>query len=154
MTRLPTGKLIFDTSVYVRHIREGSYSRIEDDNAVLKRSVLTAVVAAELYAGARSREEKDDLDALCQWHQRLGSLSSPATSAWLEAGQMVGRYARVYGGLRMADHFRDVLIALEAANNGACLVTENARDFLRWQKLFRSAGRDLMVCDVLTLSEG
>ena len=48
----------------------------------------------------------------------------------------------------MADHFRDVLIALEAAEHHATLITENASDFLRWQKLFRSAGKGLAVFDL------
>jgi len=148
MIRLPRSALIFDTSVYIRHIREQSYRWIEDDDAVIKRSLLTVVVAAELYAGARSGEEKDHLDALCQWHQRLGTLCFPSATAWLEAGQMLGRYARVYGGLQMVNHFRDILIALEAAKNGATLLTENARDFLRWQKLLRSTGRDLRLFDL------
>jgi predicted nucleic acid-binding protein len=148
MMRLPHGKLIFDTSVYVRHIREQSYPWIEDDAAVIKRSLLTVVIAAELYAGARSAEEKGHLDALCQWHQRLGNLCFPAAMTWLEAGQMLGRHARVFGSLQKVKHVRDVLIALEAAKNGATLVTENARDFLRWQKLLRSTGRDLRLFDV------
>ena len=148
MMRLPHGKLIFDTSVYIRHIREQSYGWIEDDVAVIRRTLLTVVIAAELYAGARSAEEKDHLDALCQWHQRLGTLCFPFATAWLEAGQMLGRYARVYGGLQMVNHFRDIHIALEAAKNGATLVTENARDFLRWQKLLRSTGHDLRLFDL------
>jgi predicted nucleic acid-binding protein len=44
--------------------------------------------------------------------------------------------------------FRDILIALEAAKNAATLVTENARDFLRWQKLLRPTGRDLRLFDL------
>jgi predicted nucleic acid-binding protein len=32
---------------------------------------------------------------------------------------------------------RDLLIALEAAQLNAILVTENTRDFLRWQHLIR-----------------
>ncbi len=148
MIRLPHGKLMLDTSVYIRHIREQSYGWLEDDDAVIRRLLLTVVVAAELYAGARSAEEKGHLDALCQWHQRLGTLCSPTAVAWLEAGQMLGRYARVYGSLQMVNHFRDILIALEATKNGATLVTENTRDFLRWQKLLRSTGRDLRLFDL------
>jgi predicted nucleic acid-binding protein len=148
MIRLPHGKLIFDTSVYIRHIREQSYRWMEDDDAVIRRLLLTVVVAAELYAGARSVDEKGHLDALCQWHQRLGTLCFPSALAWLEAGQMLGRYARVYGDLQMVNHFRDLLIALEAERNGATLVTENTRDFLRWQKLLRSTGRDLRLFDL------
>jgi predicted nucleic acid-binding protein len=152
VSRLPHGKLIFDTSVYIRHIREGMYGWIEDDDAVIRRSLLSVVIAAELYAGARSADEKGHLDALCRWHQQLGTLCFPSAHAWLEAGQMLGRYARVYGGLQMVNHFRDILIALEAARNGATLVTENARDFLRWRKLLRSAGCDLRLFDVCKVS--
>jgi predicted nucleic acid-binding protein len=147
MIPLPHGKLLFDTSIYIRHIRDESYRWIEDDEAVIRRSLLTVVVAAELFAGARSAEEKGHLDALCQWHERLGTLCFPSALVWIEAGQLLGRYARVHGGLQMVNHFRDILIALEAAHHGATLVTENVRDFLRWQKLLRSAGRDLRLLD-------
>jgi predicted nucleic acid-binding protein len=40
-------------------------------------------------------------------------------------------------------HFRDLLIALEAAQAGATLVTENARDFARWKSLLSSARKTL-----------
>ncbi|HEV2348746.1 MAG TPA: hypothetical protein VG028_02765 [Terriglobia bacterium] len=52
----------------------------------------------------------------------------------------------------MAGHIRDALIALEAANNAASIVTENARDFHRWQKLLRATGQSLMVFDVRKLA--
>jgi hypothetical protein len=37
----------------------------------------------------------------------------------------------------------DLLIALEAAQAGATLVTENARDFARWKSLLASTGKTL-----------
>ena len=77
-------------------------------------------------------------------------LSEP--EVWLEAGRMLGRYARLYGSVRMADHFRDGLIALEAAKQRATLVTENARDFSRWKMLLRATGRALVVLDSRTVT--
>jgi predicted nucleic acid-binding protein len=40
-------------------------------------------------------------------------------------------------------HIRDLLIALEAAQAGATLVTENARDFARWKSLLASTRKTL-----------
>jgi predicted nucleic acid-binding protein len=40
-------------------------------------------------------------------------------------------------------HFRDLLIAQEAAQAGATLVTENVRDFARWKSLLASTRKTL-----------
>jgi predicted nucleic acid-binding protein len=152
MSPLPRTRLLFDTSAYIRHIREGTHLWLATDRGIVERSILTVVVAAELYAGARDAEDKGRLDILCRLHRRLGTLSSPDGDTWLEGGQLLGRYARRYGNVRMVDHFRDVLIALEAVRNGAALMTENVRDFLRWRKLLLSSGTRLEVFDLRGLS--
>ncbi len=41
----------------------------------------------------------------------------------------------------------DLLIALEAAQAGATLVTENARDFARWKSLLASTRKTLKLFD-------
>lgn len=151
MNTLPRGKLLFDTSAYIRFIRESSYAWLAAQREIVERSLLTAVVAAELYAGARVSEDKEQIDALCRWHRNLQTLSSPTLDSWLMAGRSLRRYAQVFGAIRMADHFRDVLIALEAVRYGATLVTENADDFRRWQKLLRSSGHTLRIFDLRTL---
>ncbi|MHB8654707.1 MAG: type II toxin-antitoxin system VapC family toxin [Terriglobia bacterium] len=143
----PRGPLLLDTSVYLRYIRGGRVTWVAEDREIVDRCILTVVVAAELYAGTRDTEEKEHLDALCQWHDFAGTLSHPDSDRWLEAGVLLGRYGRLHGFIRVADHFRDVLIALEAAKNKATLLTENARDFHRWQKLLRSGGQNLIVFD-------
>ena len=153
MKFLPAGKLLLDTSVYIRYAREGALGWIADDRAAIKRTVLTVVVAAELYAGVRHPEAKRHLDALCRGHRTLGTLSCPEPEVWVEAGRMLGRYARLYGSVRMADHCRDGLIALEAAKQRATLVTENARDFSRWKMLLRAKGRALVVLDSRTVAQ-
>lgn len=148
MMPIPRGRLLFDTSAYIRFFHQNAPSWLAIRRSRFERTILTAVVAAELYAGTRSTEEKQAVDELCLAHRSLGSFSSPSAELWLEAGVLLGRYARIYGNLRMADHFRDVLIVLEAANNGATLMTANARDFRRWQKLLRSTGRNLRMFDL------
>ncbi len=136
-------RLLLDTSIYIRYLRDRVPRWVAEDRAVVERTVLTWVVAAELYAGTRNADEKRWVDELCRWHQALGTLSHPGPESWRQAGLLAGRYRRIHGDLRMADHFRDLLIALEASKHDATFFTENADDFIRWKKLFRSAGRSL-----------
>lgn len=152
MSRIPLGPVLFDSSAYIRFFREGAYPWLASDGELFQRTILSAVVAAELYAGTRSPEEKVQLDRLCLAHEALGNFSSPIRESWLQAGLMMGRYARRYGSLRAADHFRDVLIALEAVENAATLMTENARDFLRWQRLLLASGKRLKMVDLRRLA--
>ncbi len=153
MNALPKGRLLLDTSAYIRYIRQAGGTGLVEDRQYVERTLLTAVVACELYAGVRHADEKEHLDALCRWHRALGTFTFPGADTWLQAGRLMGRYVRLYGSIRMADHFRDVLVALEAIQHEATLITENVRDFVRWQKLLRASGLDLNVTDLAKLSE-
>jgi predicted nucleic acid-binding protein len=77
MTGLPAGLLLFDTSIYIRHTRSEKFQWL-DDSRLFRRTLLTAVVASELYAGTRSLSDKRDLDDLCLGHRNLGHFSSPS----------------------------------------------------------------------------
>jgi predicted nucleic acid-binding protein len=143
MMTLPAGPLLFDTGIYIRFSRGERYQWLGEDARVFRRTVLTAVVAAELYAGTRDRREKRILDELCRAHSALGNFSSPPAAAWIDAGILLRRARAAFGQMDPARHFRDVLIALEAARAGATLVTENAGDFVRWRSLLRSADQTL-----------
>ena len=151
MSELPRGLLLFDTSAYIGQIRYGRYPWLASDRSIFERTVMTAVVAAELGAGCRSREDRAALASLCRAHAALGRLSFPSLENWTMAGDLLQRYARGFGTLRFADHFRDVLIALEALRHNATLVTENVADFRRWQKLLRSSGQSLRILDLRSL---
>jgi predicted nucleic acid-binding protein len=148
VSTIPGGPVLFDTSAYIRQIREQAYPWVSQDRKLFQRTVLSVVVACELYAGARSVEDKRALDGLCGAHRALGNLSCPGEDLWLQAGTLLCRYARLHGELRLTDHFRDVLIALEAVKKGATLMTENARDFQRWQGLLRAGGQRLRLFDL------
>jgi predicted nucleic acid-binding protein len=134
MSSLPTGLLLFDTGIYIRFSR---------DARIFQRTIFTAVVAAELYAGTRSQPEKRALDKLCQAHHALGHFSSPPASAWIDAGILLRRTRSTFGQMDFVRHFRDLLIALEAMRTGATLVTENSRDFARWKSILVSARKTL-----------
>lgn len=143
MTSLPAGPLLFDAGIYIRYSRGERYFWLGEDAGVFQRTILTAVVAAELYAGTRSRREKLALDELCRAHRALGHFSSPLTTAWRDTGILLRRARGVFGQMEFARHLRDLLIAVEATQAGATLVTENARDFARWKSLLASSGKTL-----------
>ncbi len=146
MIRLPNGLLLFDTGIYVRFSRGENYLWLGEDARVFQRTILTAVVSAELYAGTHDHREKRALDRLCRAHRALGHFSSPDGVAWMDTGILLRRARSAFGQMDFVSHFRDVLIALEAVRAGATLVTENVEDFARWRSLLASARQTLKLC--------
>jgi len=147
MSSLPSGRLLLDTGIYIRFSRGDGYEWLSEDASVFQRTILTAVVAAELYAGARENREKRALDRLCRAHLSLGHLVSPPSISWIQAGILLRRASGTFGQMDFVHHFRDVLIALEATREEATLVTENTRDFERWRTLLASANQTLRLFD-------
>jgi predicted nucleic acid-binding protein len=147
MNRLPAGPLLFDTGIYIRFSRGENYAWLGEDAQILARTILTAVVAAELYAGTRDHREKRSLDDLCRVHRSWGQFSSPSAAAWVETGIPLRRARTTFGEMDFSNHFRDLLIAHEAVRGGATLVTENVRDFSRWRFLLGAAGQTLRLFD-------
>lgn len=143
MISLPAGPLLFDTGIYIRFSRGENYLWLGEDARVFQRTILTAVVAAELYAGTRNQREKRALDELCQAHRALGHFSSPPAAAWIDIGILLRRARSAFGQMDFVHHFRDLLIAVEAVRAGATLVTENVGDFARWRSLLASARNTL-----------
>jgi len=145
MIRLPPGPLLFDTGIYIRYSRGQDYLWLGEDAQIFQRTILTAVVAAELYAGTRDLRQKRALDQLCSSHRALGHFLSPSASAWIETGILIRRARRISGDIGFVHHFRDLLIAVEAARARATLVTENIADFARWRSLLASGRKTLKV---------
>jgi predicted nucleic acid-binding protein len=143
MSLLPAGLLLFDTGIYIRFSRGEKYPWLGEDARLFQRTILTAVVAAELYAGTHSQQEKRALDQLCQAHSALGHFSSPPSSAWIDTGILLRRSRSTFGQTDFVSHFRDLLIASEAMRTGATLVSENSRDFARWKSLLVSSRKTL-----------
>jgi predicted nucleic acid-binding protein len=143
MLPLPAGPLLFDTGIYIRFSRGEDYLWLGEDAGVFQRTILTTVVAAELYAGTHDRREKRTVDELCRAHDALGNFSTPSAAAWMETGILLRRARTAYGQIDFVHHFRDLLIALEAVRARATLVTENAGDFARWRSLLGSSRKIL-----------
>ncbi len=117
--------IIFDTSIFIDHLRTGRHQQRIDSVAGLIRT--SSVVLAELWRGATKATELEFLRALEKNHPIL----VPTEKNWLESGEILGKIYRDHGFTpeKLRDLHFDVLIALTARSHGARLITSNRSDF-------------------------
>jgi predicted nucleic acid-binding protein len=89
------------------------------------------VVAAELYAGARTIQGVRIVDGLLSPYARVGRVVFPTHADWVDQGKVLASVGFKQAGFRsrLPGLQNDVLIALSARRIGATIVTENPRDF-------------------------
>jgi len=130
-------KFLLDTNLFIQGFRD------PQANASLQRfhqvfapfEYLSAVVAQELRAGARSADDRRLLERhVLSLYRRRGRLVTPSAQAWADSGNVLAELER-HEGLdlgRLSKAFgNDVLLALSCREAGIVLVTDNARDFER-----------------------
>ena len=118
--------VIFDTSVFIDHLRTGCYQeRIESVSGLIRTS---SVVLAELWRGATKPAERSFLKELEKNHPIL----TPTEKNWLESGQILGKLFtdKGFSPAKLRDLHFDLLIALTARSHGALLITSNPADFM------------------------
>ena len=130
-------KFLLDTSLYIQGFRD------PQANASLQRfhqvfapfEYLSAVVAQELRAGARSPNDRRLLERhVLDLYRRRGRLVTPSARAWEDSGDILAELGRREGLdlRRVSKAFgNDVLLALSCRETGIVLVTDNERDFDR-----------------------
>ena len=95
---------------------------------------LSGVVAQELRAGVRPPEARRLEREVLGPFLRRGRVFAPGYAEWLEAGDVMRRFAAAHGP-SVADMSKslvnDVHLALACRAHGIRLVTRNARDFVR-----------------------
>jgi predicted nucleic acid-binding protein len=124
--------LVFDTSVYVAAIRDGSASAASLHlQANLPWTYLASVVAAELRAGTITPAARRAVDRFGRRARAVGRVVTPTASSWDRAGDTLARIRAQEPHLRskVTRLWNDVLIALCARQIGARVITCNARDF-------------------------
>jgi predicted nucleic acid-binding protein len=117
--------IIFDTSIFIDHLRTGCHQeRIDTISGLIRMS---SVVLAELWRGAAKLAEISFLKDLEKNHPVL----IPTEKNWLESGRILGkmRTDKGYSAEKLRDLHFDLLIALTARTCGARLITSNRGDF-------------------------
>jgi predicted nucleic acid-binding protein len=117
--------IIFDTSVFIDHLRTGCHQeRINSLRGLIRTS---SVVLAELLRGSTRPAERGFLREL----QKIHPLLTPSESNWIESGHILAKMSadRGYSPEKLRDLHFDILIALTARTHGARLITSNRTDF-------------------------
>lgn len=137
------GLALFDTSVYIHHLRLGDYTILQTRTLISGTSLwLSAVTLEELYVGADAKGRKlftrleKDFDS-------SGRLLVPNLSDWTKTGNILAQIGEKYGfdKIGKARMTNDALIAVSASRKGITVLTKNVRDFqlisefcmLQWQ---------------------
>jgi len=117
--------IIFDTSIFIDHLRTNKYAdRFRNLRGLIRNS---SVVLSELVRGATKDSELDFVSTLAKNHPIL----TPTERNWLESGSLLHRMNedKRFSPGKLRDLHFDVLIALTALNYGATVVTSNKTDF-------------------------
>lgn len=131
--------MLFDTSVYVSALRQGTVSvftlrRAAHTEGEPQRSLwLSAVVLEELYVGAQDRRMKKLLARFEHDFEKAKRLLTPLQSDWTACGQVLALIGEKYGyeEVGRARMTNDALIAMTAARTGFTVLTRNAADFTK-----------------------
>ena len=126
-------KYILDTNLFIEAFRDQSADlelrRFHEAFAPFE--YLSAVVAQELRAGARSGDDRRRLERhVLGPFIDTGRLVTPSFRAWQMSGDVLARLAqseRLNGN--------DILLALSCREAGMTVVTRNTRDFARIQRV-------------------
>ena len=117
--------VLFDTSVFIDHLRTGCHQRQIDSVSGLIRT--STVVLSELWRGATKPAER----AFLREFEKNHPLLTPSERNWVESGHILEkiRADNGYSPEKLRDLHFDVLIALTARAYGARLITSNRGDF-------------------------
>ena len=138
-------KYVLDSNCYI------DAARSSDERAALAHFVawaapqlyLSAVVGAELRAGARSSRDRTPLERLVlEPFVRRGRIIIPSRAAWDALGLTLGTLAEREGlepQLVSRAFAFDVLLAYSAREAGAIVVSRNQRDLARIRRVFTFA---------------
>lgn len=126
-------KYALDTNVFIGAMRDpADRARILDFHArYVANEYLSAVVAMELRAGARTSRAATELERqLLSRFEVRGRVFAPGYAAFVLAGRILSTLRDYSASLRS-----DALIAASCREAGITLVTKNSRDFARIRKV-------------------
>ena len=125
-------RILLDTSVYIQVLRRPQSAAVLDKLATGAALWLSAVVLAELYAGARGYERRV-VGRLGSAFQAAERMVVPDLEDWLQTGLVLAALGERYGYEQIGRGrlTNDALIAVSAARHGLTVLTVNRRDFSR-----------------------
>lgn len=134
-------RYLIDTNLYIQAFRSaGPAAELRRFYAAYTPAChLSAVVLHELLVGATGTEQVRAIqDRIAKPFRRTARVVTPSASAWRSAAGTIAQLAREEGLDRRTlprSFLNDTLIAASCREEGLTLVTDNARDFQRLQRL-------------------
>lgn len=124
-----TDGIVFDTSVYIRSLRQGNTAVLDlrrASKSAEKKTYplyLSGVVLEELYVGASDGKARKALERLERDFTKIKRLLVPNQNDWVIAGQVLNLIGEKYGFEQVgkARLTNDTLIAMSVAHNGFTL---------------------------------
>ena len=120
--------VMLDTNVYIDWLNIGAHERWFKGGELVRH--LSAVVLMELQAGATTQRAHRAVALIARGHERVGRTVHPSRDAWARAGVVLRRLQATGRETRRASLVNDVLIALNAREIGATLITRDPSDHL------------------------
>jgi predicted nucleic acid-binding protein len=122
---------VFDTSIYIRALRQGNTDILLQKQSENFPLWLSAVVLEELYAGAMDKKAVKILTKFEKEFAKINRLLVPNQTDWAIAGQILNKIGEKYGFEKIgkARLTNDTLLAMSVARMGFKLLTANAKDF-------------------------
>lgn len=117
---------MLDTNVYIDWLNAGEHERWLKGGDLVRH--LSAVVLMELLAGATTVRAQRAVSLIARTHERVGRTVNPSRDAWARAGTVLRRLQAAGRETRRASLVNDVLIALNAREIGATLMTRDVSD--------------------------
>jgi predicted nucleic acid-binding protein len=136
-------KFVLDTQIFINAFRHPSANEALQrfHQAFAPFEYLSVVVAQELRAGVKRREDRKALDRhVFRVFECSGRMFAPPADAWHRSGDVLSEMARQEGleiGRVSKSFANDILLALSCREAGCVLVTENERDFQRIRRYVR-----------------
>ncbi len=123
---------IFDTSIYIRALRQGNTDILQQKQNENSPLWLSAIVLEELYVGASDKKTVKILTKFENDFTKINRLLVPNQTDWAITGQILNKIGEKYGFDKVgkARLTNDTLLAMSAARTGIKILTANAKDFL------------------------
>lgn len=130
-------KFVVDTQLFIEALRnreaKEAFQHFRQGYAPFEH--LSAVVAQELRAGVKRRQDRRTLERhVLDIFERTGRTVTPTAEAWHRSGDLLASMAEAEG-LELAKVSKafanDILIALSCRESGCVLITDNVRDVTR-----------------------
>ena len=123
--------IIFDTSVYVRELRQKNTNILKKRQSENFPLWLSAVVLEELYIGASDCKTVKIFTKFEVEFTKINRLLVPNQADWSIAGQILNKIGKKYGFDKVgkARLTNDAVLAMSVARTGLKLLTVNVKDF-------------------------